>query len=136
MNFIRWLYQKINKYEDITNVMLLDHLFNQIMIWINNKDELYFIIDEEILNIYFYYFVFTNKTNEVNDEYYLLKYSDDIVDLFIEFKEISKSYGSLLFHEKERTSHDLFNFLFMYIDCNRDIELNDEDIEFFLNEYE
>jgi len=116
--------------------MLLDHLFNQIMIWINNKDELYFIIDEEILNIYFYYFVFTNKTNEVNDEYYLLKYSDDIVDLFIEFKEISKSYGSLLFHEKERTSHDLFNFLFMYIDCNRDIELNDEDIEFFLNEYE
>ena len=136
MNFIKWLYQKINPWEDITNNMLLDHLFNQIMVWIHDKDELYFIIDEELINIYFYYFVYTNKTIVVKDEYYSLKYSDDMVNLFIELKEISKSYGSLLFDEKERTSDDLFHFLFTYISDNKEIELMEEDAEFEFIEYE
>lgn len=44
------------------------------------------------------------------DDYFNLKYSDDIIDLFLKFKEISKNYGSTLF-DKKCNSYDLIEFL-------------------------
>ena len=39
-----------------------------------------------------------------------------MVDLFLKLKDITKSYGSQLMHEKNRTSNDLFHFIFTYVD--------------------
>ena len=61
----------------------------------------------------------------VADEYYELKYMEDMVDLFLNLKDITKSYGSQLFHEKNRTSNDLFHFLFSYIEEFEYIEEED-----------
>ena len=44
-------------------------------------------------------------------ELFQLKYPSEIVDLFIKFQEISKSYGSFLFQKKGITSNDLLEFL-------------------------
>jgi hypothetical protein len=44
------------------------------------------------------------------DDLFTLKYSDDIIDLFLKFKEISKNHGSTLF-DKKCNSYDLIEFL-------------------------
>jgi len=55
-----------------------------------------------------------------------------MVDLFLELKEITKSYGSQLLHEKNRTSNDLFHFIFTYVDeFNSEIEDDINDILFY-----
>ena len=120
MKFTSWLYKKINPRDNITYKDVLDNLFDRILHWIKSKDRFEITIDIELLKINFYLFIYSNNTNNIDNEYYSLQYSDDIVDLFLELKEITYSYGSLLLHEKERTSNDLFNFLFTYINENSD----------------
>ena len=115
MNFTSWLYKKINSRDNITYKDVFDNLFDRIIHWIKSKDRFEITIDIELLKINFYLFIYSNNTNNIDNEYYSLQYSDDIVDLFLELKEITYSYGSLLLHEKERTSNDLFNFIFTYI---------------------
>tara|TARA_B100001094_G_scaffold76255_1_gene72672 strand:+ start:728 stop:1129 length:402 start_codon:yes stop_codon:yes gene_type:complete len=115
MNFTSWLYKKINSRDNITYKDVFDNLFDRILHWIKSKDRFEITIDIELLKINFYLFIYSNNTNNIDNEYYSLQYSDDIVDLFLELKEITYSYGSLLLHEKERTSNDLFNFIFTYI---------------------
>ena len=115
MNFTSWLYKKINPRDNITYKNVFDDLFDRILHWIKSKDRFEITIDIELLKINFYLFIYSNNTNNIDNEYYSLQYSDDIVDLFLELKEITYSYGSLLLHEKDRTSNDLFNFIFTYI---------------------
>lgn len=120
MNFTSWLYKKINSRDNITYKDVFDNLFDRIIHWIKSKDRFEITIDIELLKINFYLFIYSNNTNNIDNEYYSLQYSDDIVDLFLELKEITYSYGSLLLHEKERTSNDLFNFIFTYINEIKD----------------
>ena len=115
MNFTSWLYKKINPRDNITYKNVFDDLFDRILHWIKSKDRFEITIDIELLKINFYLFIYSNNTNNIDNEYYSLQSSDDIVDLFLELKEITYSYGSLLLHEKDRTSNDLFNFIFTYI---------------------
>ena len=111
----KWLYQKVYSWDDIIYKDILDHLLDVIVMWIEqNGFEL--SVEREIFNAYFYIFAYTNQTNLIEDEYYELKYMEDMVDLFLNLKDITKSYGSHLFHEKNRTSNDLFHFLFTYIE--------------------
>jgi hypothetical protein len=44
------------------------------------------------------------------DDLFTIKYSDEIVDLFLKFKDISNNYGSTLFNKK-CNSYDLVEFL-------------------------
>ena len=53
--------------------------------------------------------------NEDIEDAFIIKHTDDITDLFIKFKEISKSHGSTLFTNKQNSSYDLINFIFQYI---------------------
>ena len=112
---LKWLYQTVNPWDDILNKDILDHLFEVILMWIEQQ-EVELIIERNIFNIYFYIFIYSNQTDFVKDEYYNIKYSEDMVDLFLELKEITKSYGSQLLHEKNRTSNELFHFIFTYVD--------------------
>ena len=45
------------------------------------------------------------------DDYFNLKYSEEVVDLFLKFKEISKNYGSSLFEKPNINSDQLMEFL-------------------------
>ena len=127
----KWLYQKVYSWDDIIYKDILDHLLDAIVMWIEQNDfEL--IVEREIFNAAFYIFVYSNKTTLINDEYYELKYMEDMVDLFLNLKDITKSYGSQLFHEKNRTSNDLFHFLFSYIEEFEYIEEEDSnDVIFY-----
>ena len=128
---LKWLYQTVNPWDDILNKDILDHLFEVILMWIEQQ-EVELIIERNIFNIYFYIFIYSNQTDFVKDEYYNIKYSEDMVDLFLELKEITKSYGSQLLHEKNRTSNDLFHFIFTYVDeFNSEIEDDINDILFY-----
>lgn len=128
---LKWLYQTVNPWDDILNKDILDHLFEVILMWIEQQ-EVELIIERNIFNIYFYIFIYSNQTDFVKDEYYNIKYSEDMVDLFLELKEITKSYGSQLLHEKNRTSNDLFHFIFTYVDeFNFEIEDDINDILFY-----
>ena len=48
-------------------------------------------------------------------EYFSLKFSQDIIDIFIRMKEITQRYNLDLFHRNEDISLDLENFLFDHV---------------------
>tara|TARA_Y100001958_G_C20778980_1_gene251411 strand:+ start:248 stop:460 length:213 start_codon:yes stop_codon:yes gene_type:complete len=45
------------------------------------------------------------------DSLFNLKYSEEVVDLFLKFKEISKNHGSTLFKKPNVNSDQLMEFL-------------------------
>jgi hypothetical protein len=81
-----------------------------------------FLYDNFILNNYNSDIIF-NK----NYEYFDLKYCSDIVDLFIDFKEISYGFTNSIFN-KNKTSLDLIEFIYKNIELFEDLE-NNSDIE-------
>ena len=54
-------------------------------------------------------------------EYFDLKYCSDIVDLFIDFKEISYGFTNSIFN-KNKTSLDLIEFIYKNIELFEDFE--------------
>ena len=81
-----------------------------------------FLYDNFILNNY-NSDIISNK----NYEYFDLKYCSDIVDLFIDFKEISYGFTNSIFN-KNKTSLDLIEFIYKNIELFEDFE-NRSDIE-------
>ena len=81
-----------------------------------------FLYDNFILNNY-NSDIISNK----NYEYFDLKYCSDIVDLFIDFKEISYGFTNSIFN-KNKTSLDLIEFIYKNIELFEDFE-NNSDIE-------
>ena len=76
-------------------------------------------------------FILNNYNSEIisnkNYEYFDLKYCSDIVDLFIDFKEISYGFTNSIFN-KNKTSLDLIEFIYKNIELFEDFE-NSSDIE-------
>ena len=85
----------------------------------------------------FYTFI-CNISNDIDyyyDEFMVMKYSEDIVDLFLQMKDITQSHGSSFLHEKGRTSDDLLQFIIrnvIVIDDN----IDEDDTENFFNDYD
>jgi len=104
--------QKISKYSEDRYCDLFDTLYGELLVWINERPEIIVNVDLETLKIYFIEFLLVHKErNNDYNEYFVLTYSDDIVDLFIKFKEICNSYGTNFLKEKRRTSDDLSEFI-------------------------
>ena len=127
--------QRISKYSEDRYCDLFDTLYNELLVWINERSEIIVNVDLETLKIYFIEFLLTPKerTNDYN-EYFVLTYSDDIVDLFIGFKEICNSYGTHFLKEKGRTSDDLSEFILSIASIHEkkgEIEIIDDE-----NDYE
>ena len=133
--FKKLLHKKTSKYSDITNKFMFHKLFLLFYNWILIKDDL--IIINNTLRLSFYTFLCRlDKCKNSNDfyisndshDYIVVKYSEEIVELFLEMKEITKSYGSLILHEEGRTSDDLLQVLI------ENVELVDEYTEEEINE--
>lgn len=94
------------------NIHLYNYLFDELYHWILNHPEIY--ITEYLDNFKTKFFIFCenkNNFNPVENEVLELKYYSNIIDLYIRFKEITQSFGSQLFHQKNDNANDLFIFL-------------------------
>jgi len=104
--------KKIHKYTGETYMSLFDALYDVLVKWIMSIPEITPYEEVDGLKPYFIEFLLSPKeeNNEYN-EYFVLEYSDEIVDLFIKLKQICASYGVQFLHEKGRTSDDLLQFI-------------------------
>lgn len=144
MNFREWIYKKNNHWDNTTNKMILDQILSKIIQYIIKNNELFFKYELDLFRLNFYIFAYTQKVENYeyseNYEYFNMKYSDDIVDLFLEIKEFTKANGSTLFHNKQ-TSNNLLDFLYNnMVVYNEKLEENDEDYDendnFYMDSYE
>ena len=135
--FHRLLICQTSKWSDYTNKEMFDKLFIILYNWIVKQDDI--LINNEIEFKYLFYSflcrVYVNTQKNEYEEYYAIKFSEDIVDLFIQMKEVSQLYGSFFLHEKGRTSDDLLQFILQNIIIDESSN-DDEFYEIESHEYE
>lgn len=137
MNYKLWKQTKI-KYESITIKDILQLLFNEIIHFINSSPELYYKYELSTFQsrfnqfIYTYYHIQKYTINTIDDtelyDYFSMKFSEDIIDIFLLFKEITKSYNLSLFHKSGDTSCPLEYFIFEYVDVEDPYNSYDDDL--------
>ena len=124
------------------NLDMINYFFDKLCNFIDkNNDDFKLNTDEETLFNNLCVFLYENYIlNEYNSkiiydknfEYFDLKYCSDIVDLFIEFKEISYGFTNDIFN-KNKNSNDLLEFIYKNIELLEDYENDynsDEDEKF------
>ena len=125
---IQWLFSTPNRWTVVINKVICDVLFDRLMLWFNNNGdkEIHITVPYDDFKVHFYLFLFNlandnygNYKKEEN-EIFTLKYHDDIVNLFITFKDICNSYTVDYFDKKGTTADKLLNFMneFIVIDEN------------------
>ena len=55
----RWLNKNISKYSEDTNKDLLDTLFNEVLLFLNNSEDIYLDDDVESFKIKFYNLIYS-----------------------------------------------------------------------------
>ena len=128
-DLVKWLSMDISKYSNDKNKDVLDTLFLLLINFIKEHDELYLEEDLETFKVLFYQFMFTKNVDNVDEkkELFVLKYSNEITDLFLKLKEISNSYCSNLFNKKGFTSNHLLEFLTQNIYIQeKEIKIDDD----------
>ena len=113
------------------NLDMINYFFDKLCNFIDkNNDDFKLNTDEETLFNNLCVFLYENYIlNEYNSkiiydknfEYFDLKYCSDIVDLFIEFKEISYGFTNDIFN-KNKNSNDLLEFIYRNIELLEDYE--------------
>ena len=113
------------------NLDMINYFFDNLCNFIHKNDEDFKLnTDEETLFNNLCVFLYDNYIlNEYNSkiiydknfEYFDLKYCSDIVDLFIEFKEISYGFTNDIFN-KNKNSNDLLEFIYKNIELLEDYE--------------
>ena len=132
INLNKWLNIK-NKYTNIQIKDIIDLLFNYLYYYITQNKELKLLTDIETFYNHFTEFIYDqyvypiknrnykfnkqNTDNYLEDEQFLFdyfdcKYSENIIDIFLHFKDITYNYNFDLFHNKNDTSDSLLEFLF------------------------
>jgi hypothetical protein len=121
------------------NLDMINIFFDKLMNFIyKNDNEIIFITDEETLFNYFCEFLYDNYilnnynsdidyNNNYNNnfEYFDYKYCSDIIDLFIEFKDISYGFTNNIF-KYNNLSNNLLEFIYKNIELNDDFEYYEE----------
>ena len=119
--FNEWLFTKID-YENTYYIKdVLNEMITHIINFVSRYDEIKFCYYLDTVKDKFYHYIYDiyylkNQSNfdDSDDmyEYFSLKFSEDIVDLFLEFKEISKRNNLSLFHQRNDCSLYIQDFLF------------------------
>ena len=113
------------------NNEMINKFFDKLLLFIgSNNADFKLNTDNETLfknfSIFLYdNFILNNYNSDIisnkNYEYFDLKYCSDIVDLFIDFKEISYGFTNSIFN-KNKTSLDLIEFIYKNIELFEDFE--------------
>ena len=113
------------------NLDMINYFFDNLCNFIHKNDDNFKLnTDEETLFNNLCVFLYENYIlNEYNSkiiydknfEYFDLKYCSDIVDLFIEFKEISYGFTNDIF-KNNKNSNDLLEFIYKNIELLEDYE--------------
>tara|TARA_B100000700_G_scaffold235466_1_gene261158 strand:- start:243 stop:653 length:411 start_codon:yes stop_codon:yes gene_type:complete len=125
---LQWLNTKVNHYNESNNKELLDELFSHLVEWIIKKN-ITINVDLNDLLIHFYLFNYDSSILTTNNEYFDMMYHEDIINLFLCFREISGNYGSELYNKRGSTADGLLNFINRYIiidDENDIVDINEE----------
>ena len=125
ISFDKWISTRI-QYDDSYYIKdVLNECVKDIIYFVNSNTELEFDYEEETFKDKFYQFIYQTYLNQKNDvfkaydedmyEYFTLKFSEDIINLFLGFKETTQRYNLDIFHQKGATSIDLEDFLFNHL---------------------
>ena len=138
MNINKWLY-KNNKYSDTTNKDIIDYCYNLFVeiiydyndLEIVNSYDLYDDFTNHIFNEYVNPINHTEKSNNPDIEYIELLCEEDIINLFIHFKQFTQSCNSDLFHKKNDSAYSLLLFFSNRVELIDDISDEEEDPNYF-----
>ena len=137
MRFQKLLNQYTSKWSTCTNRYMIDHLFIELYLWILYQDNLSLVYDFADLKYYFYCYLFNVSfytEDTYYDDYFDMKYSESIIDLFIEMKDITKSYDSSFLYERGRTADSLLMFIHFITEIEQSI--SDDELEDEFNNYD
>lgn len=141
------LYETNYYMKDVLNEMF-DHIINLV----NRYDILQFDYEINTMKPKFYTFIYEEyylhkqsifkPYDEEMYEYFTLKFSEDIVDLFLQYRDISKHYSLQLFNSQVDTSTAIQEFLFdtllvadPYVDTESESEHElEENIHYIIDE--
>ena len=129
----------------LKNDDILRYIFMNLIKWIDaNKDLDRFLEAKQSYEtfskfIYAKYIQPIDKYNYnfiINDDYshYEVKYGNDIMELFLSYKEITRSYNSRLFHQRRDFHIDLVDFVYSicdYIDPYTDDIVKEDDVHYY-----
>jgi len=136
-HYKKWLHSSTNKYSDVTRKEVLEDMFSIIMKWYDEYPELEFVKNKALCKNNFFQFMYHNPMEttmgDEEMEYFSLTYSNDIVDIFIQCKELQNSYTTNIIDHK-MTADDLLLFLSNNIQV-LDIDNYEEETD-DLNEHE
>tara|TARA_B110001469_G_C9464590_1_gene233839 strand:+ start:251 stop:652 length:402 start_codon:yes stop_codon:yes gene_type:complete len=120
------------------NIYLVNTIFNKIILWLQLLKDVYIYSDIEdfyddfVDTIYSEYILskkpINNNLDEESSEYFELKYSEDITDLYIESKAISNNMCSNLFTKRGDTSDTFVNLIqkHIYVNINKELDSDSE----------
>ena len=129
----KWLQTRIKYESDYIIKDVLNELCRDIFSWIDATPEVEYDYIESTFAHKFYKFIYRKYMKQKKDvfkhndkgtfkpydeelyEYFSLKFSQDIIDLFMRFREITRCYNLPLFHQYNDNSLDLEQFLFDHI---------------------
>ena len=98
---------------------VLNELLDEITYFVESTPELECDYEESTFKYKFYQFAYQKEEfvpyDEELYEYFSLKFSQDIINIFLRFKEITKRYNVDIFHGKQDISLDLEDFLFDHL---------------------
>tara|TARA_B100001094_G_C18087875_1_gene748734 strand:- start:132 stop:581 length:450 start_codon:yes stop_codon:yes gene_type:complete len=132
--FLQWLFLKSNKNIPFNNIEICNLLFNDINRWINNVNDISYIIPENDVLIHFYRFIYCLDNNiQPNyganyDELFSYKYHGEVVDLFLQLKDKCNSYTVDIFNKHHITADNLMDFINYHIDIYEEINFEDNDM--------
>ena len=122
ISFDRWISTRIQYDESYYIKDVLNECVKDIIYLVNSNTELEFDYEEDTFKKKFYHFIYLTYVcqkrgdfepyDEDMYEYFTLKFSEDIINLFQGFKEITRRYNLDLFHKQNDISLYLEDFLF------------------------
>ena len=122
ISFDKWITTKV-KYDNSYYIKdVLNECVKDIICLVNSNTELEFDYEKQTFKDKFYQFIYQTYLNrDLEDfepydedmyEYFTLKFSEDIITLFLGFKEVTRRYDLDLFHKQKDISLYLEDFLF------------------------
>ena len=119
-----WLLTHIPYDKDYYIKDVLHELVDEINYFVESTPELECDYEESTFTSKFYQFAYQSFVNKKEEfvpydeelyEYFSLKFSQDIIHIFLRFKEITQRYNVDIFHSKQDISLDLEDFLFDHL---------------------